>query len=125
MQVVFQRELGEGWIVESAGLIEKRVLAKHATDESILVAAERGLDVSNHRPRSIRGLTEAYDFDRYLVTDQDICHGLVTVGIQRHRIMILNGSIGIPSPWHRSIEDYRLYMDRLEATAKELAVRLA
>lgn len=124
MAAVLQSMLGEGWIVESAGVVEK-VRSDHATNESILVADEHGIDIRSHRPRSIRDMDDLYAFDRYIVTDQDVGNRLAEANVQRNRIIVLNeAGGGILNPWERGIDEYRACMDQIQASAKDLALRL-
>ena len=106
MSALLQRELGDGFVVQSAGLDED-LAGRHANQRSVDCLQERGLDLSGHVSRWIGSL--ALDTIGWIVTvgpdeARRVCDHLGNLSAS---VIVANAEHGgIPDPYELGMDGY-------------------
>ena len=114
MAAALARDLmGEDAQVESAGTAADNDAG--ATREAVQVMCERGLNIANHRSRSLREINLA-DFDIVVALTPEIGQTLREKGVHVTKLHALS----IPDPLGRGLEAYRETAVAIESHLKRL-----
>jgi protein-tyrosine phosphatase len=105
--------LGEGAQVESAGTEAEN--GAGATPEAIQVMSERGLNILNHRSRSLQ-MVNLPDYDLVIALTPAIGQTLLEKGVHATKLHVLN----IPDPLGRGLKAYRETAVAIERELKRL-----
>jgi protein-tyrosine phosphatase len=107
MQVVLQQHLGDGVVVESAG-VSRELAGRPANHHSVACLSERGVDLGDHVSRWIGDL----DLDQYrwivCVGHDEADHVRSRLGAGAAKVIVANAERGgIPDPYGLGLAGYR------------------
>ncbi len=117
------RELLDQIKVESAGVKEKDPTP--ASDNARETMRERGIDISSHRSRNVKGVPDLKEFDHIYCMEQGQVDTLIQMGVDPNRVHLANaGKGGVPNPYPQGMDVYRACADVLEDVAKDIVDEL-
>ncbi len=124
MQAILQRQIGDAFLVESAGLT-KDLAGRSANHRSVACMTERGVDLSNHVSRWIGDL----DIDQYqwiVCVGQDEAERVRFLpGADKSRVIVANEHRGgIPDPYEHGLVGYRDCVALLDEVMPDVALRI-
>lgn len=107
MRAVLQQLLGDGFLVESAGLT-RELAGRPANRRSVACLKERGVDLSAHVSRWVGDL----DLDQYqwivCVGHEEACQVRSVLSANKTRVIVANmHQGGIPDPYELGLAGYR------------------
>lgn len=105
--------IGSDAQVESAGIEAADGLP--ATEHAVTVMAERGIDITSHRSRSVESV-DVYQFDLVLAMMPWIAARLRDLGVDSGRIR----SIQVEDPYCRGLAEYRKAASEIEQALGQL-----
>lgn len=108
------------YTAESAGLMVSN--ASSASNDAINVCKEIGIDISNHKSKSITEVKDINDIYLFVVMTNEHKNVLKNVGIDDSKIVVLGG--GIPDPYMMGIDKYRITRDSIKTAIEELYEKL-
>lgn len=124
MSALLQRELGEGFVVQSAGL-DKELAGRPANYRSIACMQERGLDLSGHVSRWIGSV--ALDGIGWIVTVGPNEAQQVRSHLGNHAATVIVANPehgGIPDPYERGLDGYRECIALLDRVLPDVAQQI-
>jgi len=122
MQALLQRELGESYIVESAGIWE-RASGARANARSIMVMEERGIDLTPHIGRSATEV-QLTDYSHVICVDDEVADHVRGLLPSEAGIIVVVANAaggGIPDPYELGIEGYRACLALLDEVMPSVA----
>jgi protein-tyrosine phosphatase len=122
MQALLQQQLGESYVVESAGIWDKASGAR-ANARSIMVMKERGIDLTPHVGRSATEV-RLTDYSHIICVDEEVADGVRALlpSEASTTVVIANaGGGGIPDPYELGIEGYRTCLALLDEVIPSVA----
>ena len=108
---------GGGIHVESAGV--EAADGMPATEHAVTVMAERGVDITSHRSRSVESV-DVSQFDVVIAMTPWIADRLRRLGVDAARIR----SVQVDDPYCKGLAEYRKAADEIEQALKQLAPEL-
>ncbi|WP_246846196.1 low molecular weight phosphatase family protein [Humibacter ginsenosidimutans] len=124
MSALLQLELGDGFVVQSAGL-DKDLAGRPANDRSVNCLQERGLDLSGHVSRWIGSIS--LDGIGWIVTvgAEEARQVRAYLGNSSARIIVANAEHGgIPDPYEFGLDGYRECVALLDRVLPNIAQQL-
>jgi len=120
LAALLQRELGDGFQVESAGTSMEAVKGHHANGFAINLLKKRGIDLSGHRSRWIRTMEDLPTFTHFVCVDPETVNRVLP---SRDRPVILaNGNKGgIPDPFAGGWPAYKACLATCDLVVPEIA----
>ena len=88
-----------------------------ASEKAVEVCKEIGIDISEHRSRTIKEYDLGYA-DLFVVMTENHAETLLGIGIPKEKIHILGG--GIPDPYGSDLSTYRQCRDKIVDGIEEL-----
>lgn len=125
MQAVLQQQLGDGYVVESAGLT-RELAGRPANHRSVACMQERGIDLSGHTSRWIGDL----DLSQYawvVCVGQDEAskvRAALGANAAAHVIVANEDHGGIPDPYEHELAGYRDCVALLDQVMPQVAQRI-
>lgn len=108
------------FICQSAGLY--CINGSPATPEAIEVCKEIGIDISEHKSKSLNNIKDISSFDYFIVMTNEHASALKAIGIEQSKIKVLGN--GIPDPYCMGIETYRKTRDCIKSSLEKLFAEL-
>lgn len=124
MSALLQRDLGDGFIVQSAGL-DKNLAGRPANHRSVDCLQERGLDLSGHVSRWIGNV--ALDGVGWIVTVGADEARQVRAHLGNHSASVIVANAqhgGIPDPYELGTDGYRECVALLDRVLPEVAKKI-
>ena len=124
MSALLQRELGDGFVVQSAGL-DKDLAGRPANHRSVDCMQERGLDLSGHVSRWIGSV--ALDGIGWIVTVGPAEARRVRTHLGGHPASVIVANAergGIPDPYELGMDGYRECVRLLDRVLPDVAQRI-
>lgn len=124
MSVLLQRDLDDGFVVESAGL-DKNLAGRPANHRSVDCMQERGLDLSGHVSRWIGNV--ALDGIGWIVTVGPDEAGQVRAHLGTHPASVIVANAehgGIPDPYELGRDGYRECAALLDGVLPDVAQQI-
>lgn len=122
MQALLQQQLGESFVVESAGIWRKASGAP-ANARSIMVMNERGIDLTPHVGRWA-GEVQLTDYSHVVCVDDEVAdhvRALLPSEAGTTVVVANAGGGGIPDPYELGIEGYRTCLALLDEVMPSVA----
>lgn len=123
MQALLQNQLGNEFVVESAGINPKAGTGESANDHSILCMSERGVDLTAHKSRWVGNLNLSEYSHIICVGDNEakVVSDLLPQG-SKTIVLTANGDRGgVPNPWEKGLGAYRDCLALLDEVMPEIA----
>lgn len=126
MQVVLQQQLGDAFVVESAGLT-KELAGRPANHRSVACMQERGIDLSSHKSRFIEDLENLNQFHWVVCVGPDEADKVRAIlGESSASVLIANEDHGgIPDPYELGMDGYRDCLALLDQIMPDVARRIS
>lgn len=130
MQALLQNELGDEFVVESAGVSPKAGTGEPANEHSILCMSERGIDISKHVSRWVHALNMR-EFSHIVCVDGEIANevsrrtDLAAPDEKYSTIIVANGDDGgVPNPFEKGLQAYRDCLALLDNVMPNIAAQI-
>jgi protein-tyrosine-phosphatase len=123
MQALLQKELGDGFQVESAG-IRKEAAGQPANENSLVCMHERGIDLNGHRSRWIGNLDPSDYAYIVCVGEKEAEEVAEMPGFdpKETTLLIANGENGgVPNPFQKGLPAYRECLALLDTVMPQVA----
>ena len=125
MQAVLQHHLGDGFLVESAG-VSRALAGRPANHRSVACMQERGVDLGGHVSRWIGDLDLGHYRWIVCVGDEEADAVRSALGPGSARVIVANaGHGGIPDPYELGMAGYRECLDLLDRVMPDLAQEIS
>lgn len=111
-----QKEGLSGIYCDSAGTFASK--GEPAAENAVKVCKEIGVDISEHRSKSINDVSDFGSFDMYIVMNHNQQRALEMLSVGSNKIHVLAG--GVPDPFGFGEDVYRQTRDSIMDGIKEL-----
>lgn len=126
MQALLQQELGNGFLVESAGVSETAKLGQHANDHSVLCMLEREIDITGHVSQWVGDLRLTQYSHIVCVGENEAIQVAHFLSLSEYTtVIVANGENGgVPNPYEKGLPAYRECLDLLDQVIPSIALMI-
>lgn len=125
MQAVLQTQLGDAFVVESAGLT-KELAGRPANHRSVACMLEHSIDLSSHKSRFIGDLDLTHYRWIVCVGHEEAARVRAALGAHTAHVIVANGAAGgILDPYELGMEGYRECLALLDRVMPDIAREIA